>query len=142
MQEIEERLQKAGLRITPQRIAVLESVLSLHPHPSMEEIIEKVQKENSHISTATIYRTVDLFYEKEVLGKVKTRSGSMRIDAESSHHHHLINEDESRIEDYHNPELDQILRDYFTKKGIENFEIDNINVEIQGKFSFGFKTKK
>ncbi len=134
MCRLEERLKKAGLRITPQRLAILEAVMSLAPHPLMEDIIEAVQRGNTHISTATIYRTVDLFYEKEVLGKVKTRSGTMRVDAESRHHHHLVNSNESRIEDYHDPELDRILREYFLKKGIENFDVETISVEIQGKF--------
>ena len=134
-EEIELMLKNAGLRITPQRITVLQVLLNFKSHPSMEDLIEHVQQKNAHISTGTIYRIVDQLFEKGVIGKVKTKSGSMRIDAESKHHHHLINSDESRIEDYHDPELDSILQEYFNKKEIKNFNIDRINVEIQGKFS-------
>ncbi len=132
--KVELKLKNAGLRVTPQRVAVLRILLDLDSHPAMEDVIELVQKENSHISTGTIYRIVDQLFEKGVIGKVKTRSGLMRIDSENRHHHHLINSDESRIEDYHDPELDDLLWEYFSKKGIENFDIDRISVEIQGKF--------
>lgn len=133
-EEIELKLKNAGLRVTPQRVAVLRILLDLDSHPAMEDVIELVQKENSHISTGTIYRIVDQLFEKGVIGKVKTRSGLMRIDSENRHHHHLVNSDESRIEDYHDAELDALLREHFSKKGIENFDIDRISVEIQGKF--------
>lgn len=134
IKKFENLLKDADLRITPQRLIVLEILSGMKTHPSMDEIIKIVQSKNSHISVGTIYRIVDQFLEAGLIRKLKTQTGSMRIDPEVRHHHHLINDDETRVEDYHDSELDILLKDYFAKKGIKDFSIEQISVEIKGKF--------
>lgn len=58
----------------------------------------------------------------------------MRYDADLNGHHHLYSRDARRIEDYHDEELNQFLSEYIRKKQIPNFTVEDINVQIVGKF--------
>lgn len=127
-------LKNADLRITPQRIAVLEAFYSLNNHPNAEKIIHYVQEKNPNIAVGTIYKVIDILVQKEILHLVRTDKGVMRYDDVLEHHHHLMSDNSDRIEDYYDPELDEILKNYFSKKKINHFKIDNIKLEITGNF--------
>lgn len=132
--EIIEKLSKKGLRVTPQRIAILEAILHLDNHPIAENIIEYIKKNYPNISVGTVYKVLDSFVENKILNKVKTEGGTMRFDPFIDHHHHLYCEETDRIEDYEDETLDQLIIDYFKNKGIKNFKINNIQLHISGKF--------
>ncbi len=58
------RLSGAGLKITPQRIAVLEAIISLKNHPTAENIAEYIKANHPNIATGTVYKTLETFVEK------------------------------------------------------------------------------
>ena len=58
----------------------------------------------------------------------------MRYDGILEIHHHLYCSESEEIKDYINEDLDQLLSDYFKKNGIENFEVGEIRLQINGKF--------
>lgn len=132
--EITDKLSEKGLRVTPQRIAILAAIIKLNNHPTAEKVIEYIKKEHPNISVGTVYKVLDSFVENNLLRKVKTESGIMRYDPLPSSHHHLYCEETDRIEDYEDEKLDELIADYFHKKGIKNFEIQNIQLQITGKF--------
>ena len=136
-----ESLRNAGLKITPQRITILDALMELRGHPTAERIIEYVQKDNPNISVGTIYKTLDTFVEKKLIRKVKTDDEPMRYDAVQEHHHHLYCKECDQIEDYFDEELDQVLSDYFANRKIRGFRIDEIRLQIRGQFS-SHKSKK
>jgi Fur family peroxide stress response transcriptional regulator len=138
---VNESLRTAGLKITPQRLTILEALLELRSHPTAERIIEYVQKDNPNISVGTIYKTLDTFVEKNLIRKVKTDDEPMRYDAIKEHHHHLYCKECDQIEDYFDEELDQLLSDYFENRKIRGFRIDEIRLQIRGQFS-NHKSKK
>lgn len=133
-EKIIEILSDKGLRVTPQRIAILEAIASLDNHPSAENIIEFVKKNYPNISVGTVYKVLDSFVENKILKKVKTESGTMRFDPLLNKHHHLYCEASDRIEDYQDEKLDELILSYFQKKGIKNFNIQNIQLHITGTF--------
>lgn len=132
--EIAGRLSEKGLRVTPQRIAVLGAVITLNNHPTAEKVIEYIKQNHPNISVGTIYKVLDSLVENNLLRKVKTESGIMRYDPLLSNHHHLFCEETDRIEDYEDEQLDQLIREYLAKKGIEHFKIKNIQLHITGTF--------
>lgn len=132
--EIINKLSEKGLRVTPQRIAILEAVNSLANHPTAENIIEYIKENYPNISVGTVYKVLDSFVENKLLKKVKTESGTMRFDPLVNRHHHLYCEASDRIEDYKDDTLDELINDYFAKKGIKNFNIQNIQLHITGTF--------
>lgn len=128
------QLSEKGLKITPQRIAVLESFNQLKHHPTTEQIIDFIRKHHPNIATGTVYKTLDTFVEKGILSRVKTDRDIMRYDPITTAHHHLYEHDSARIEDYFDDELNVLLREYFNRKQIPDFEIREIILQIKGKF--------
>ncbi|MCB0635053.1 MAG: transcriptional repressor [Lewinella sp.] len=133
-QEIAAKLSEKGLRVTPQRIAILGAVANMDNHPTAENIIEYIKIKHPNISVGTVYKVLDSFVENHLLKKVKTESGIMRYDPLLANHHHLYCEQSDRIEDYKDEQLDELITAYFKQKGIENFDISNIQLHITGKF--------
>jgi Fur family peroxide stress response transcriptional regulator len=137
--EIRNKLVEKGLKITPQRIAILEAIIKLNNHPTAEHIIDYIRKNHPNIATATVYKVLDVLVDKGLIKKVKTDKDIMRYDAFLGKHHHLYSSDTDRIEDYMDDELNDILEKHFEKKGIPDFKIKDIKLQIIGKF---IKNKK
>jgi len=134
IQDIANKLSEKGLRVTPQRIAILGAIIKLDNHPTAEKIIEYIKKNHPNISVGTVYKVLDSLVENNLLKKVKTESGIMRYDPSPSNHHHLYCAETDRIKDYEDEKLDELITDYFNKKGIKNFKIKNIQLQITGTF--------
>ena len=133
-EKIRETLIKKGLKVTPQRLVVLEAVTELGNHPTAEKIIDFIKQNHPNIAVGTVYKTLETFVEKEIVKKVKTDKDVMRYDAILEKHHHLYCIESDRIEDYYDDELNQILKDYFEKKDIKDFKIEDIKLQIIGNF--------
>jgi Fur family peroxide stress response transcriptional regulator len=133
-EEVSIKLVEKRLKVTPQRIAVLEAIVSMNNHPTAENIIEYIRKNHPNIAIATVYKVLDALVKKELIRKVKTEKDVMRYDAIMDSHHHLYCSESDRIEDYRDNELNNILERYFEKKGIPDFEIEDIKLQIIGKF--------
>ncbi len=132
--EVIEKLKQNNLRVTPQRVAIFEAICRLNNHPTAENIIRKIQKDHPYISVGTVYNVLDSLVENKLLKRVKTENGILRYDPVLSKHHHLYCLETDRIEDYEDRELDDLIGAYFNKKGIKNFQIKDIKLEIIGNF--------
>ena len=132
--EISIKLKEKGLKVTPQRIAILEAIIKLNNHPSADNIIEYIRNYHPNISTATVYKVLDALVLNGLVKKVKSDKDIMRYDAVLEKHHHLYSSESNRIEDYNDDELNEMLEKYFKKKGIPDFKIEDINLQIIGKF--------
>jgi Fur family peroxide stress response transcriptional regulator len=132
--EIQLKLKDRGLKVTPQRIAVLEAIYELKNHPTAENIIDYIRKTHRGIASGTVYRVLDVLVENHLIKKVKTERDVMRYDGILEHHHHLYCSECDKIEDYVDNELDELLKKYFSKKSFPGFHIDNIVLQIKGKF--------
>jgi len=128
-------LKDSNLKVTPQRIAVLEALNKLKDHPTADKIREYVVKNHPNIAVGTIYKTLETFVEKGLVKKVKTEQDVMRYDSILDKHHHLYCEDTERIEDFFDDKLNAMLEDYFKKKKIPNFKVKDIKLQIIGTFN-------
>ena len=133
-ENIRHALSEKGLKVTPQRIGVLEAIYNLNNHPTAENIIGEVRKNHPNIASGTVYNVLDAFVKKGIIRKVTSENGAMRYDGVAEHHHHLYCTESNIITDYFDKELDELLRDYFRKKNIEGFQIDEFHLQIKGKF--------
>lgn len=132
--ELREKLAGAKLKVTPQRLAVLEAVSILNGHPTADRIIQHVRKSNPNISAATVYNILEVLSQNGIISKVKHEKDIMRYDAVTKTHHHLYGIESDKIEDYFDEEIDEILKNYFGKKNIPGFEIQDIRLNIHGEF--------
>ena len=133
-ENIHEKLKSAGLRVTPQRIAVLETIIGSN-HPTADQVSIVVKKLHPNIATGTIYKILDAFIQVGIIRKIDTQSDVMRYDAVLQQHHHLQDEKSSRIEDYFDDDLDQLVKDHLSSKRIPDFEISDFKIQIIGKFN-------
>lgn len=133
-EEIRNKLVEKGLKVTPQRIAVYEAIVRLNNHPTAENIIDFIRKYHPNISVATVYKVLDALVTNELIKKVKTERDIMRYDAIMESHHHLYCSESDRIEDFEDTEINELVENYFLKKKIPNFIIEDIKLQIIGKF--------
>lgn len=131
--EIREILSEAGLKVTPQRVAIFEAILVLNNHPQVENIIDHLRSKHPNIAIGTIYKTLETFVKKGLIKKVKVDKELMRYDAVTKKHHHLHYVDSDKIEDYYDEKLDMLIEQYFNKKKIPNFRIEELQLQIIGR---------
>jgi Fur family transcriptional regulator, peroxide stress response regulator len=135
-------LKNCGLKVTPQRIAVFDAVINLKNHPTAENITEFIKDNHPNIATGTVYKTLETLVQCGIINKVKTDSDVMRYDAITEKHHHLYCSESDRIEDFYDNELNDILDNYLKKKNIQNFKIEDIKLQIVGRFTDNGKDKR
>jgi len=127
--EIKKRLQEADLKITPQRVAVLEALNNLN-HPSVEAIFDFIQTKQPGISLGTVYKTLESFENKGLAGKVLSEEGTFRYDWNTGEHNHIYCTNTMEIVDFEDSELQEMLEVYFKKKKLKNIRIQNIRLQI------------
>lgn len=125
-------LSSKGLKITPQRVAVMDALNSLASHPTAEAIITYIRKKHPNIAPGTVYKTLEVFVNKGIIKKVMTDEGITRYDPILESHHHLYCSKTGEITDYVDEELDQLLREYFKKKKIKGFNVKGITLQVIG----------
>ncbi len=89
------KLKEAGYKLTPQRIAIIAAIAeNKGKHLSTEEIYDIVRQRNPEMGLATVYRTLQLLEELEVVSSLNLEDGCVRYelycDNGTHHHHHLI----------------------------------------------------
>lgn len=131
-EQIRKNLSSRGLKVTPQRISILEAVYNLNNHPTAENIIEYIHKSHPNIATGTVYKVLETLVDKQLIKKVKTDTDNMRYDGIVETHHHLYYSGSDLIEDYVDGELDNLLADYFKSKKISGFNIEEVVLQIRG----------
>ncbi|WP_241147645.1 transcriptional repressor [Alistipes sp. An54] len=78
---------------------------------TVEDIIERVQSRNKEVTVSTIYRILDSFRSANILSFIyHPDTGKCYYDITVAEHHHLF--DGKSIEDYADPELSQLIREY------------------------------
>ena len=85
-------LRRERLKFTPQRVAVLEEIVRDSGHRECEDIYMALRQNGSHVSRATIYRTMDILVKNEFVRKMEFGDGRARYESkvDSSHHDHMI----------------------------------------------------
>jgi Fur family ferric uptake transcriptional regulator len=85
------RLRRLGLRVTPQRVLVMEALVSAGGHLSADEIMRWVGERSSAINLATIYRTLDTLTAAGLVTQTDLGGGSVSYEvAGEAQHHHLV----------------------------------------------------
>ncbi|MBN2274344.1 MAG: transcriptional repressor [Bacteroidales bacterium] len=132
---LKNRLVEKGLRVTPQRVAILEAVERLHNHPTAEKIFEYIRKKFPNVAEGTVYKVLDTLVSNQLIRKVNTEKDIMRYDAILENHHHLYCRESDRIEDYFDEELNKVIEKHFKNKMIPGFKVEEIRLQLIGKFN-------
>jgi len=125
-----ETLKKSGVRITPQRHAVLEYLLTSMSHPTADEIYKALENKFPNMSVATVYNNLRILREIGLVRELTYGDDSSRFDSNMREHYHIICKDCGEIVDFHYPTLDEI--ESLAEK-VSGFEISHHRLELYGK---------
>lgn len=96
MADLKKRLQERQCKLTPQRQIVLQVFIEQHDkHLSAEEVHQILREQGAEIGLATVYRSLELLSDMDILQKIDFGDGRSRYeinktDEKQHHHHHLI----------------------------------------------------
>ena len=110
LSDFKDVLKKEGLKITPQRISVLEEIMKDKGHRESEDIYMAIKVRKTHVSRATVYRTLDILVQNGFARKLNLGDGRARYEKkiDSPHHDHMICNDCGKIIEFVNDEIEKI----------------------------------
>lgn len=117
-ERLEEYIQRKGLRRTGQRSAIVEEAFSKDEHFTAEELYERIRKRNSDISRATVYRTLALLVEANLLREIDLGDSQTTFDPNfhgKPSHNHLVCIDCGRVVEFEDRHID-MLNDCVTRR--------------------------
>ncbi len=133
LEEAKEILKKNGYKLTGPRLAILKYLAAEKGHPDITEIYDGIKKENlnTSIGIATVYRTIDLFLELEIVRALTLNDNQLRyeLNQPGDHHHHLICKACQQIVEFGNCSF-QLIAGEIEK--VTRFRIDEHNLEVYG----------
>lgn len=127
---IEQLCIEKGMKMTGQR-RVIASVLSdADDHPDVEEVYRRATQADPRISIATVYRTVRLFEEANILERHDFGDGRSRYEEiTDSHHDHLIDIQSGRVIEFQNDEIEALKEKIAAEHG---FRLVGHRLELYG----------
>ena len=126
--EIENKCIKQGVRLTDQRKLVAKVMSESDDHPDVDELHKRVNKIDSKISIATVYRTVKLLEEAGILAKHDFKGGKARYELNDDHNH-LIDIKTGEIIEFVDEEINQLQKKIAEKYG---YTLVDHRVELYG----------
>jgi Fur family peroxide stress response transcriptional regulator len=86
----EREIRRAGVKLTPQRLAIFREVARTGDHPDIVTIFGNVRKTMPTVSLDTVYRTLGLFMKRGLVTTVRPLHERVRFDANTDLHHHFV----------------------------------------------------
>jgi len=86
-------LRGAGLKLTPQRVAIVRQFADDPSHPTAQDLFERLRPAFPSMSFATVYNTLDALARASLAGIVRLpgkRGDAARFDPNTSAHHHAV----------------------------------------------------
>ena len=129
---IEELCAKNGVKITHQRRIIAEVISESKDHPDANEVFMRSNKIDSRISLATVYRTIKIFEENNVLNRIDFGGKRARYEEldENAHHDHLIDVDSGEIIEFLDEEIEELQAKIAKKLG---YQLVDHRMELFGK---------
>jgi Fur family ferric uptake transcriptional regulator len=120
---IERLCSDKGLKMTEQRRVIARVLSESEDHPDVEVLYQRANAIDSRISIATVYRTVRLFEEANILERHEFGDGRARYEEMSeSHHDHLINLQNGEVIEFSNDKIEDLQCQIAKKLGYELIE--------------------
>jgi len=128
--DIEKKCIKKGVRLTEQRKLVAKVMSGSEDHPNVDELHRRVNKLDSKISIATVYRTVKLFEEAGIVEKHDFKGNKARYEeARQEHHDHLIDINTGEITEFVNEDIEKLQKQVAEKLG---YKLVDHRLELYG----------
>ena len=121
---LEQKCIDKGLRLTDQRKVIVklleETIMDTKFHPDVDEIHKRAVAIDKKISIATVYRTVKLLEEADIIDRHEFKAGKSRYEAVTeTHHDHLIDINSGEIIEFVDDEIEKLKKKIANKLGFE-----------------------
>lgn len=130
MSDLEAKCAEAGLKMTGQRKVILKVLDKAEDHPSVEDVYERAKKIDKSISIATVYRTLSLLDELDLVTRHEFQEGYSRYEVNWDHHHHLVDLESGKVIEFQNEELEKLKIKIAKDLG---YELIDHRLELYGK---------
>lgn len=90
LKDIVEILKSKQYKLTPQRIAIIKSMLESKKPLSASEAYSLVRQQHPNVSLDTVYRSLNLLCQLGVVTKINIANRERELFELSTHHHHLV----------------------------------------------------
>ena len=128
--DIENKCIKKGVRLTDQRKLVAKIMSESEDHPDVDELHKRVNKFDSKISIATVYRTIKLFEEAGIVAKHDFKGNKARYEeATQEHHDHLIDVNTGEITEFIDEDIEKLQQKVAEKLG---YKLVDHRLELYG----------
>ena len=120
MAELYEKCLRVGLRMTLPRKIILEVIEAADDHPDVDEMYRRAVEKDRSISIATVYRTIKLFEEYNVLNRIELGGKRARYEELTKEHHdHLIEIESGTVVEFSNPEIERLQEEIAKSHGMK-----------------------
>ena len=128
--EIERLCIEKNMRMTDQRRVIARVLSDADDHPDVEEVYKRSTEIDDQISIATVYRTVRLFEEADILERHDFRDGRSRYELlTDDHHDHMIDIESGEVIEFFDDEIEKLQAEIAKKLG---YKLIDHRMELYG----------
>jgi Fur family transcriptional regulator, ferric uptake regulator len=126
----EAELRDAGVRMTKQRLAIIQVLAETTDHPDANEIFHRAFALDRSISLSTVYRTMRILEERGTIHRHAFDQGRARFEhASQEHHDHLIDIDTGRVIEFRSEKIEELQAEIARELG---YDIVRHKLELYG----------
>ena len=101
-----EKLRKAGLRPTKQRMIIANILLDgVNRHFTAENLQDEINSSGNSMSIATVYNCLKKFRNCGLIKQIETSKDTAVFDTNTRQHHHFLNEETGELIDIKDDEI-------------------------------------
>ena len=119
MQSLLEKCLNLGLKMTDQRKVIVKVLSESKDHPDVESVYRRASKIDKRIGIATVYRTIKLFQDNNLLEKHEFKGFSSRYETVRENHHHLIDIRSGKVKEFRNTLIDAMQKQMAKELGYD-----------------------
>ena len=137
MNALLDKCQKLGLKMTDQRKVIVKVLSESKDHPDVESVHRRASKIDKRIGIATVYRTIKLFEDNNLLEKHEFKGYSSRYETVRENHHHLIDVRSGMVKEFRNTLVDAMQKQVAKEMGYQliDYRLELYAVPLKNKRS-------
>ena len=111
MSSLLDKCNKLGLKMTEQRKVIVQVLTDSKDHPDVELVYQRASEIDKNIGIATVYRTIRLFEENNIIEKHEFKDGRFRYEeVPDEHHDHLIDVRSGKVIEFQNDNIEELQK--------------------------------
>jgi Fur family peroxide stress response transcriptional regulator len=130
LKRLHARAAERGLRMTPQRDALLRLLSQTLTHPTADELFRKVRRELPSVSHATVYRNLQELVRARLIARLERAGGPVQYDANPDEHHHFVCASCGRVTDVYLKDVGYAIDS--RRSGPAPARIDRAELQLHG----------